>query len=341
MGNEDLGQFFYKVGDLVNSFKSYFRMRDHCTSAKHLTDMAVRLTFLSIAQRNWLGVQSNAVKVDAQAKPGDDKTKLEPILHACTGLSQMCSSQYRDAARSFLNVSPAFINSPEVAGIKFQKEVLTGNDVAVYGGLCALASMDRSELQEFVLSDTEFRQFLELEPHIRRAISAFCSSKYSTCLEVLEEYRADYLLDMYLSPFVQEIYQRIRSKSIVQYFKPFSCVSLDEMANKFQMTGDGIPIEDELTFMINAGLLNARIDLVERLLISPPTNPRHIIHADALKMAETYDHTLRLRLTRLNMQNAGFEVRVPKADPEKTMDRGEGFGASLRRLGQGLGGGFS
>lgn len=332
MGNEDLGHFYYQIGDLTNSFKSYFRMREHCASAKHLTDMTVRLTFLSIAQKNWLGVQSHAVKVDSQATKGEEKTKLEPILHACMGLSYMCGGSFGDAARSFLSVAPAYITSQDVAGIRFQKEVITGNDVAVYGGLCALASMNRSELQEKVLSDTDFRQFLELEPHIRRAISAFCSSKYSTCLEVLEQYRTDYLLDVYLGPCVHNLYQRIRSKSIVQYFQPFSCVSLDEMASKFQMTNTGISIEDELTFMINSGVLDARIDLVDRLLVSPPINPRHVVHSDAMKMAESYDHTLRLRLTRLNMQSAGMEIRVLKAETEKP-DRGEGFGASLRRIG--------
>ncbi|KAF2501278.1 PCI-domain-containing protein [Lophium mytilinum] len=338
MGNEDLGHFYYQIGDLGNAFKSYFRMREHCTSAKHLTDMTMRLTFVAIAQRNWLGAQSHATKVDAQVAKNEERGKLEPVINACMGLTHMCGNNFRDAARVFLNVSPSFITSEPVAAINFHKEVLTGNDVAVYGGLCALASMDRTELQERVLSDTDFRQFLELEPHIRRAISAFCSSKYSACLQILEEYRADYLLDIYLGPVVTDIYHRIRTKSIVQYFKPFSCVSLDEMAKKFQVKDEGYPIEDELTSMITGGILNARIDLVEGLLISPAKNPRHVVHSDALKMAQNYDHTLRLRLTRLNMQNAGMEVRAPKVDMEKNMDRGEGFGGTLRRLGQGLGG---
>lgn len=337
MGNEDLGQHYYATGDLSNAFKAYFRMREHCTSAKHLADMMLRLVFVSIAQKGWIGAQSHLMKVEAQAPKGEERAKLEPIVSACRGLAHMCCNQYREAAEAFLQTSPAFLSADPAAGIRFQKEVLTGNDIAVYGGLCALASMNRSELQELVLANNGFRNFLELEPHIRRAISLFCGSKYSACLEVLEAYRTDYLLDVYLAPCVREIYGRIRSKSIVQYFIPFSCVTLEEMAKKFQMTGEGMSIEEELIYMINTGLLDARIDLVERLLVSPPTNPRHAAHSSALAMAEKYDHTLRLRLLRLNMLNAALEVRVPKGDGGAlgtSMMGGESIGASLRRLGQ-------
>ncbi|KAF2641691.1 COP9 signalosome-like protein complex subunit 1 [Massarina eburnea CBS 473.64] len=340
MGNEDMGHHFYARGDWSNAHKAYIRMREHCTSNKHLADMTLRLVFVSIAQKAWLTVQANVAKVDAAQVKGDDKTKLDPLISACTGLAHMSLSNFHDAAVSFTTTSSAFLTAEPAAGIKWQREVLSANDVAVYGGLCALASMDRSELQEQVLNNNDFRNFLELEPHIRRAMNLFCSSKYSACLEILEGYRNDYLLDVYLSKVLGTIYGRIRTKSIVQYFIPFSCVTLDEMASKFQLTGDYPTIEDELESMINDGTLNARIDLVDRLLISPPTNPRYQVHADALAMAEKYDHTLRLRLTRLNMIAAGMEIRQEKKSNqfgESVPSFGDGLGAGLRGIGSKMG----
>lgn len=334
MGNEDLGHFFFDTGDYGNAHKAYMKMREHCTSNKHLADMTLRLVYVSIAQKSWLSVQTNIAKVEAAQLKGDDKLKLDPIMSACSGLSSMSICNFREAAAHFLRTSPAYMTAEPAANITWQKDVISPNDVAVYGGLCALASMDRSDLQDKVLANSEFRNFLELEPHIRRAINLFCNSKYSACLEVLEGYRNDYLLDVHLSKVLANIYSRIRSKSIVQYFIPFSCVTLDEMASKFPATG--FNIEDELEDMINTDTLNARIDLVDRLLISPPTNPRHKVHADALAMAEKYDHTLRLRLTRLNMQAAGFEIKQDKGQSEKLgmggMGTGDGFGSSLRSM---------
>lgn len=337
MGNEDLGHFYYDTGDYSAAHKAYMKMREHCTSTKHLADMTLRLVYVSITQKTWLGVQSNLAKVDAAQLKGDEKTKLEPIVSACTGLSYMAVANFREAAASFLGTSPAYLTADPAAGIVWQKEVLSGNDVAVYGGLCALASMDRSDLQDRVLGNSEFRNFLELEPHIRRAINLFCNSKYSACLEVLEGYRNDYLLDVYLSKVLNIIYGRIRTKSIVQYFIPFSCVTLDEMSSKFPAAGHST-IEQELEEMINDKRLDARIDLVDRLLISPPSNPRHEVHADALAMAEAYDHTLRLRLTRLNMLATGLEVQQSKGSSEKSPPgMSEGIGASLRGIGSKMG----
>jgi COP9 signalosome complex subunit 1 len=335
MGNEDLGHFYYATGNYVEAHKAYYRMREHCTSSKHLADMTLRMVYVNIAQKAWLGVQSHLVKVDASTLKGEEKTKLEPIVSACSGLAHLCTNSFRDAATSFIWTSPLFLTLEPAAGITWQREILSGNDIAVYGGLCALASMDRSELQQKVLANSDFRNFLELEPQIRRAITLFCNSKYSACLEILEGYRTDYLLDVYLSRVLSAIYSKIRTKSIVQYFIPFSCVTLDEMATKFQLTGEYASIEDELEDMINNGVLDARIDLVDRLLISPPTNPRYSVHSEALTMAEKYDHTLRLRLTRLNLQSAGLTLQAEKGhSKEGATGLGEGI---MRGLGSKLG----
>jgi COP9 signalosome complex subunit 1 len=277
-----------------------------------------------------MGVQGHLAKLEAYQLSPEEKNKLDPIISACQGLSHMCQGHFLDAAHSFLRTSHNFLTLDTAAGITWQREVLTGNDVAVYGGLCALASMNRSELQKAVLGNSEFRNFLELEPHIRRAITLFCNSKYSACLETLEAYRTDYLLDVYLSKVVARVYSMVRTKSIVQYFIPFSCVTLEEMASKFQTTGEFASIEDELEQMINEGVLNARIDLVDRLLISPPTNPRYSVHSDALTMAQKYEHTLQLRLTRVNMLHSGFVMQGDKHQSDKGLQVG---GDSMFKLG--------
>lgn len=312
MGNEDLARFYFECGNFPEAQKALLNMRQYCTSPKHLVDMTLNLVKVSIAQKSWVNVQAHLVKVDSAGLKGDERSKLEPIVSASLGLAHMCSGNFPEAANCLIHTSPQFMTLEATAHVTWQRELLTGNDIAVYGGLCALASMDRTELQEKVLGNSEFRNFLELEPHIRRAITLFCNSKYSACLEILEGYRTDYLLDVHLSKLVSTIYGSIRTKSIVQYFIPFSCVTLDEMATKFQVTGEQAGIEYELEEMINSGVLDARIDLVDRLLISPPRNPRYSVHSEALTMAEKYDHTLRLRLTRLNLLNAGLTIEGNK-----------------------------
>ncbi|KAK8160739.1 26S proteasome subunit RPN7-domain-containing protein [Phyllosticta citrichinensis] len=323
MGYDDLGQFYTSIGEHNSAMKAFARERDYCTSTQHVADMSLKQIYSGIQQRSWTSVHSNVSKIQPMSLKAEEKAKLEPICAAVMGLSHLASGNFRDAARQFLAVNPSFMTADTQAGIAWQRQVLTGNDIAVYGGLCALASMDRSELQKHVLENSDFRSFLELEPHVRRAISLFCGSKYTQCLEILEAYRTDYLLDYYLHPRVKDLYSQVRSKSIVQYFIPFSCVTLDEMGKAFASTG-GVSIEDELVEMIQRGVLNARIDLVERLLVSPLTNPRTEVHTAALKMAQEYEHALRLRLVRLAMLNEGIIVRQPQSQSQNSSPEGHG-----------------
>lgn len=272
MGHDDLGAFYTSIGDHTSALKSYARERDYCNSTGNVADMSLKLIYSGVLQRSWTTVNSNVSKIQPMTLKPDEKARLDTICNAVMGLSHLSNGGYREAAKYFLQVSPSFMTLETEANIVWQKQVLTGNDIAVYGGLCALASMDRSELQRLVLDNNDFRQFLELEPHIRRAISLFCGSKYTQCLEILEAYRTDYLLDIYLNPHIKELYGKVRSKSIVQYFIPFSCVTLEQMATAFAPVGD-VSIEDELIEMIQRGMLDARIDLVEKVKTSCRRKP--------------------------------------------------------------------
>jgi COP9 signalosome complex subunit 1 len=327
MGNEDLGNHYYSIGDLNNAVKAYGRMRDYCTTPAHIASTSFRMIQVAIEQGNWLAVQAQVHKIRNLQMKTDDAARNRPKTQAAMGLYQMCTGEYREAATSFLATDPSLTDT--------YNEVLSSNDVAVYGGLCALASMDRHELQTKVLENASFRNFLELEPHIRRAISFFCSSKYAQCLDILEAYRADYLLDIYLQAHVPNIYRRIRTKSIVQYFAPFSRVTLDAMAQTFGTTAtphqielawqpNGATtqpqsIEDELISLIEKGILKAKIDLEARVLVAKESNFRADVHVEAQDMVKAYIREAHMRLLRMNAINAGLEIRAPQKSGKQHM----------------------
>jgi COP9 signalosome complex subunit 1 len=158
---------------------------------------------------------------------------------------------YQDAAKNFLQVDFTLPSAQ-------YNHIASPNDIAVYGGLLALATMERKELQTRVLENQSFRSFLENESHIRKAISLFVNGRYSNCLAILESVRNDYLLDIYLQRHVSALYSLIRNKCIVQYFIPFSCVTLESLNMAFASEGESV--ETELVSMIRAGTLKARLD---------------------------------------------------------------------------------
>ena len=257
-------------------------MREYCTTPKHVAEMTIKLVYTCIVSGQWIMAQSHCQRARILSIKQEEKIKFDPAIEACSGLAYLGVQDYAAAAKAFLRVSPTYISSEPVAGIDFQKQVLSANDIAVYGGLAALASMDRKQLRTDVLENSEFRTFLELEPHIRRAIASFCDAKYSACLAALQAYQTDYLLDLFLAPHVNNLYQNIRSKSIVQFFVPFSHVRIADLAAAFPLVGQtqlseqakAQTMELELMDMISSGALDARIDAVEGLLLAPPRDAR-------------------------------------------------------------------
>lgn len=312
MGNEDLGLHYNQIGDLVSASKAYTRMRDYCTTPSHIASMLLKVINVAVERGDWLSVQSNVQRLrNLQSKP-EEQAKNQPKISSALGLSQLHLEAYVDAANSFLSTYPSLGD--------FYNEVLTSNDVAVYGGICALASMDRNELQRRVLENSSFRNFLELEPHIRRAISLFCNSKFQPCLEILEAYRTDYLLDVHLQRHFTTLLSRIRTKSIQQYIAPFSRVTLDSMVKVFSpatVGGQPSPIDSkspfvqELIQLIQDGTLDARIDLEKMVLVSNQTDLRTEVQKAAVDSLESYAREAHLRLLRTNIIRAGLGVKFP------------------------------
>jgi len=334
MGNEDLGAFYYEIGDYPASFKAYSRMREYCTTPKHHAELNLKLILVCIAQDNWLAVQSSIYKIQGLNLPDPETPRILPATHPVLGLAQMSTANYKGATTSFLATDPAFLafdaaspNGSTSTALSFPHTVLTGNDVAVYGGLCALATLSRSELQSLVLENTSFRQFLELEPHVRRAIAAFCASKYTACLGVLAAYEADWRLDLHLARHVTALYAAIRRKCLVEFFAPFSCVSLDAVAATFPPPAgkDGLGMQGELEALIRDGALDARIDVVKGTMVCPTKDARQEVHEKALVAAREHERALRLRLFRANCLERGWEVKGPKSLQQGSMGNGTGL----------------
>lgn len=333
MGNEDLGQHYHQIGDLVSASKAYSRMRDYCTTPNHITSMLFKIINVAIERGDWLSVQSNVQRLRSLHSKQEEQNKNQPKMSAALGLSQLHSGSYMEAANSFLSTDPSLGDT--------YNEVLTSNDVAVYGGLCALASMDRHELQRRVLDNNVFRSFFELEPHIRRAISCFCNSKFRPCLEILEAYKADYLLDIHLQRHINTIFTRIRTKSVQQYLVPFSRVTLDSMSNIFALgtasnninpVDSNSPFVEELISLIQDGTLDARIDLEKMVLVSNQVDQRIEVQEAALDSLENFIQEANLRLLRTNIIRAGLEVR-PRKGEDRSTGKGPGyFGGRFSRL---------
>ncbi|RXN31507.1 COP9 signalosome complex subunit 1 [Labeo rohita] len=207
-GHDDLGDHYLDCGDLSNALKCYSRARDYCTSAKHVINMCLNVIKVSVYLQNWSHVLSYVSKAESTPEIAE------------VGLAELASRKYKPAAKCFLQASFDHCDFPEV-GVIFSlvlmpHQLLSPSNVAVYGGLCALATFDRQELQRNVISSSSFKLFLELEPQVRDIIFKFYESKYASCLKMLDEMKDNLLLDMYLAPHVRTLYTQIRNRALIQ-----------------------------------------------------------------------------------------------------------------------------
>lgn len=242
-GHDDLGDHYLEMGDLSNALKCYSRSRDYCTSGKHVLNMCLNVIKVSIQLQNWSHVLTYVSK--AHATPEfQANSAIGTKLQCAAGLADLASKKYKSSAKNFLSANFDHFSS------EFG-EILNANNVAIYGGLCALATYDRDELFKDVISSASFKLFLELEPQLRDAISKFYNSMYARCLSVLDEIKDNLLLDIYLAPHVANLYNLIRNRALVQYFSPYLSADMNRMASAFNT--NIVSLEDELMHLILDG----------------------------------------------------------------------------------------
>lgn len=294
MGYNDFGDFYYAHGQLGDAFKSYVRTRDYCTTAKHIVTMCLNAILVSIEMGQFSHVTSYISKAEQSPEA------LDPIivakLRCAGGLALLETKKYKLAARKFLEVGPELGNH--------YSEVIAPQDVATYGGLCALASFDRSELKSKVIDNLNFRNFLELVPEIRELINDFYSSHYASCLNYLGNLKANLLLDIHLHDHVETLYNAIRHKALIQYTLPFVSVDLNMMADAFKTNVAGL--QKELEALITNNQIQARIDSHNKILYARHADQRNATFQRVLQTGDAFDRDVRSMLLRANIIKHDF-----------------------------------
>lgn len=306
-GHDDLGDHYLDMGDFSNALKCYSRARDYCICAQHIFHMCTNVINVSIYLQNWAHVQNYVQKAESipdifevtssttnlSEKQKKFNASALAKLKCASGLSELAQKHYKKAARLFLEVSHDYLE---------YNEIISAQDVAVYGGICALATFDREELQKKVLSSSSFKQFLEFQPQLRDILHKFYASKYATCLDQLQQMKDNLLLDIFLSPHVEKLYSQIRNRALIQYFSPYVSADLHKMAASFNTT---VPLlEDELTQLILDGQISARIDSRAKVLHARDVDHRCSTFEKALEIGRQYERRTKAVMIRaLVLQN--------------------------------------
>jgi COP9 signalosome complex subunit 1 len=105
MGHMDLAEHYYKCGDYENALKCYTRIRDYCTSPKHVLDQCLDAINVGFQMRNYSTVQAYILKAQ-NAPQGPDKAAIESKLKASSALYSLVTGKFAAAATEFLQIGP-------------------------------------------------------------------------------------------------------------------------------------------------------------------------------------------------------------------------------------------
>ncbi|XP_008799523.1 COP9 signalosome complex subunit 1 isoform X2 [Phoenix dactylifera] len=300
MGYNDLGDFYYAHGQLGDAFKNYVRTRDYCTTSKHIIQMCLNVILVSIELGQFMHVSNYVSKAEQTPDTLDPVTVAK--LRCAAGLAYLEAKKYKLAARKFLETGPELGNN--------YAEVIAPQDVATYGGLCALSSFDRTELKNKVIDNINFRNFLELVPEVRELIHDFYASRYASCLEYLENLKPNLLLDIHLHDHVETLYTQIRHKAIIQYTHPFISVDLHTMADAFKTGVAGL--EKELEALITDNQIQARIDSHNKILYARHADQRNATFQRVLQTGVEFERDARAMLLRANLIKHEYNQRAAR-----------------------------
>eukprot|EP00794_Sanderia_malayensis_P008909 gene8908-9861_t len=309
-GHDDIGDHYLDCGDFSNALKSYSRARDYCVSGKHIINMSLNVIKVSIFMPVWAHVNTYIHKAESVPDLREQKDKSSNLgvitkLKCAKGLAELSKREYKSAGKLFLQAS--FDNLD-------YSEVISAHDVAIYGGLCCLATFDREDLQKKVLSNSSFKQFLELEPQLRNLLQKFHGSQYAQCLKLLDEMKDNLLLDIYLSSHVDKLYVEIRKRALIQYFSPYVSADLNKMSAAFNTTV--ALLEDELTQLILDEQISARIDSQKKILFARDIDQRSTTFEKALHMGRDYQRCCKAMILRTVVIRNQIHVKSPAREED-------------------------
>ncbi|XP_063693381.1 COP9 signalosome complex subunit 1-like [Bolinopsis microptera] len=296
-----LGDHYHDCGDLSNAIKHYQKSRDYGTTVAHTMEFLLNIIKVSVYLNHWTSVSNYIKKTD---HIDNTDVKITRRLLLAKGLCEMSHNNYKNAARIFSNIPCD----------TWDNETISPLCVLVYASLCALASFNRKDFQKLLIENNNFKQYMDAQPTIRNFMFAFYNREYSVGLRALELLRSEFKLDLFLSPHVDNLFEKIRSESIKQYYSPYLTCDMNKMAEAFNTT-----IEDlELELMKLVADQPVRIDSHNKVLRASEDDEGSRIFENVLDLSLTYKQKTQALLVKSAILKAGLVIKAAVEEKPST-----------------------
>ncbi|THH02120.1 hypothetical protein EW145_g6799 [Phellinidium pouzarii] len=317
MAHRDLGNFYRATGDDGSALKHYTKSREFCTASQHVLDMCLSVLEIAVPADAALDVAATAANTNAlgsggpapaahthKKAPSAERERVQTKLDVAIGLACLGQTSYEKAAVTFLKLGPP-------KGLEdWNGKIITPSDIAIYGTLCALATLSRGAIKAQLQQNEVFSVYLEQEPYVREIVTAYMGSKFKTVLELLDRYSSRHYLDIHLGAHIHDLTNLIRDRALVLYFRPFATVKLEKMGAAFGLTVE--ELERLVVGLIQSNSIKGRVDSRNKILKASVVDQRSILFTHAAQAGAQIEATNRKLLLRMRLQQADLIVKPPK-----------------------------
>lgn len=290
-----IGRLHYDIGNLNEAMKFFLKCKDFLTKPAHHAEMYLDLISVSLDLDQFFNASNFISKVaDASAS-----TITQSKLKAASGLVALHGGNFYEAAKHFMEVDPELENH--------FCNVISAEDIAFYGGLCALASFKRNDMKKLVVEKKNFiNNFLILIPPLRSLCIDFYNGSYGSCIKTLESMKARMAMDLFLRYQAETLTKRIFEQLILQYSTPYDVLDIVKMAHVFDT--DDTTIETSVAHLIADGKLSAKIDLVNKRVLRSQRNKRMDLLVKVTESIEKHLSDVKRDIFRLSLAENAFVI---------------------------------
>lgn len=161
---------------------------------------------------------------------------------------------FRKAVRLFLETLPTYNCY----------EILSHNTFINYTVLLGMISLDRPQLREAIVKNSEICQVLYNEPEIREFLSSLFDCRYRDFFLHLAKVEQRLKRDRYWYPHYRHYVRELQIIAYNQHLESYSSLSLSSLADAFGVSTE--MIDRDLSRLIASGRSNCKIDKVNGLV---------------------------------------------------------------------------
>ncbi|PVU84830.1 hypothetical protein BB560_007253 [Smittium megazygosporum] len=233
---------------ILRRVESYrFEYQDYLKANSYM----IKASLLSQDFRLILSLQSKFYKKCNTFHPN------KAFIYSSFGISNMAIGNYKKAAEIFSSVE--YSRENDFMGM------FTEKDIAMYGIICALASLPKLAIRTTCMKSINFLHFLEHDIQLKKSLECFLKGELLEFSALIQDKMILLEIDTYLRNIYPDLLKSVQNNLIVMYIIPRTTADLSVMATSCLFSSSDSLIL-ALEQLISKGKIFCRLNLFQHYL---------------------------------------------------------------------------